>query len=271
MAMRIAIASPKGGVGKTTVALNLALALADKGRSTLLVDLDPQGGIGHALAKGDTALAGLAERLAVGGTAAASVVVTKQKTLAILPRGKLHPADAPAFEAALASGGVLDTVLREAEGEREFTVIDTPSGMGSATRAAFSVADFVLVPVQVEPLALRSVTQVLQVLEHVRATENPRLQLLGMLPTMVDRTKPPLMDVLVTLWTEFGTVLDTNIPRDDAFAEASHRGIPVGYLAGAKPMAARRMEQLAGEVLELVTRLSAKEGTADDRAERQLL
>ena len=96
MARRLAIASQKGGVGKTTVALNLAVALAEKGRRTLLVDLDPQGGVGLSLAKGDAELAGLAELLMNQAEPTQAVMTTQLPGLRLLPRGRLDPTDVAA-------------------------------------------------------------------------------------------------------------------------------------------------------------------------------
>ena len=98
MANVISLVSSKGGTGKTTTALNLALALAELGRRTLLCDLDPQGAIALALARGDTEWPGLAE-LALGAESLGAVVLeTKVPTLEILPRGRLDPVDACTFE-----------------------------------------------------------------------------------------------------------------------------------------------------------------------------
>ena len=267
---RIAVVSQKGGVGKSTVSLNLALALAERGHRTLLVDLDPQGGVGHSLAKGDTDLTGLADVLAGQAAARDAVMATSVGNLALLPRGRLDPIDVCDLELMLHAPGKLETVLAEAEAGYEVTLIDTPSGLGMPTRAALRVADYVLVPLQTERLALRSIAQLLRVIEHVKATENPRLELLGVLPTMADKRAEPSVAVLVDAWNDLTAVLDTVVPRHAAFAEASEAGVPLGFLGGPPSPEARRFDMLAAELEDAMARLGGKE-LGHDRPRRTLI
>lgn len=247
MSETIAVVSAKGGVGKTTVSLNLSLALAERGLRTLLVDLDPQGAVGHSLQKDDTDWPGIVEVIA-GSAAVESVVVrTREPKLALLPRGRLDPVDAVELEARVGAKGALAALLAPLMGEFDRVVLDTPAGVGAATRGALGAAQWALVVFKAEPLALRTLQQTLRVVQHARE-DNPRLRLLGILPTLVELAKDHAQTPLVELWSGFGAVLDTTIPRSDAIARASMLGVPVGYQAGPPLPEARRFEQLAAEL-----------------------
>ncbi len=271
MARRLAIASQKGGVGKTTVALNLSVAFAEKGRRTLLVDLDPQGGVGLSLAKGDTELAGLAELIMNRTDPTQAVMSTQLSGLRLLPRGRLDPTDVATFEHEVGDPAQLDAALSRVDGGADVVVIDTPSGLGRVTTAALAVADFVLLPFQTESLSLRSVSQCLRVIEHIQSTQNPKLRLLGILPTLVERDRTAALGVLGEIWNGFPDALETIVPRAEAFARASEQGIPVSFLAGAVTPEARRFDLLADELDVRMDRILGMERPDETKPARQLL
>jgi chromosome partitioning protein len=260
MARRLVITSQKGGVGKTTVALNLAVSLAERGHPTLLADLDPQGAVGLSLARSDAELTGLA------------VVPTRLNGLSLLPRGRLDPTDVASFEEELGRPGALAEVLGRCEGASEFVVIDTPSGLGRVTTAALAAGEFAILVFQTESLALRSLGQAFRVFEHVQTTSNPRLRLIGILPTLVERDRPGTHAVLSEIWGGFPDTLETVVPRTEAFARASALGIPVGFLGeGAGAAEARRFEMLADELEARMNRLDGTERVHEAQPARQLL
>jgi chromosome partitioning protein len=272
MARRVVIASQKGGVGKTTVALNLAVALAERGRTTLLADLDPQGAVGLSLAKGDTELPGLAELLSGVATPAEAVIATRLRGLSLLPRGRLDATDVESFETEIARPGVLEQAFAACDKACDIVIVDTPSGLGRITNAALACADFALLAFQTESLALRSVVQVLKVVEHVQSTRNPRLRLVGILPTLVEREHHGSHAVLTEIWSCFPDALETIVPRTEAFARASALGVPVGFLGGgAGAPEARRFDLLADEIEARMNRLDGMEKAREAQPARQLL
>jgi chromosome partitioning protein len=268
MTHRIVMTSSKGGTGKTTTALNLSVALAERGRNTIVVDLDPQGAIGLFLAKEDAEWGGLAEVMIAGASPSEVLLSTSLPTLRILPRGRIDPVDTCEYELQLHRGDALSRTLDAIEDEVDFVVIDTPSGLGPVTRAALAVSRFALVPMQAEPVAFRTMSQTLRVIDHVRQHENPELQLLGILPTMVQLDTDPSLNIMSSLWSGFGGVLDTVVPRSDVFAEASEIGIPLSFLGGRTRPEARRFTLLSDEIEARINRLT---GIEDDHEHRRLV
>jgi chromosome partitioning protein len=271
----IALVSAKGGVGKTTTALNLAVAFAERGKATVLVDVDPQGGVALALARDGGEWAGLRELLAGEAREAEVVHRTRLDGLSIVHRGRLDAAWLEEYERLLGSGA-LDELLRALRGDVAYVVVDTPAGIGAITRAVLWAADFALVPVPVDQPSLRTLDQTLAAIVRARDLANPRLKLLGILPTMVALDDEASVDLVRTLRAERAGVLDTDIPRSALFAVASAKGLPISFLAGRPSDEARRFDALAAECEDLIAVLSGGAGgpaaAADsERPERKLL
>lgn len=267
----ISIISAKGGVGKTTVALNLSVALAERGRSTLLVDLDPQGAVGFSLARNDTEWIGVAEVMLKKASLEDALIRTKLPGMTILPRGRLHPADALEYEKTLHLPHTLSSILNAVKGKYEYIIFDTPSGLGLVTRTALSVSGFALLPLQAEPLAMRIISQSLKVLDQVRQNENPELELLGILPTMVDLRQDPSFNVMHALWSGFGGVTETFIPRAEIFTRASQEGLPVAFLGGKTPPDALRFDMLVSEIETTISEIDKTPGDEDEKSRRELV
>ncbi len=271
MAHIISIVSSKGGTGKTTVALNLAVAFAEQGEETLLIDMDPLGAVGLSLARSDTEWSGLAELLTGDAEIDGTVVPTKLAPLSLLPRGRLDPLEIPLYEELLLHGTTIADIVARVTGRFRHIIIDTPSGLGAITRTALSVSDYVLLPLQAESLSVRSIAQSLRVLAHLKEEENRRLHLLGILPTMVQLHQDASFNVMKQIWGELDGVLETYIPRSDIFAAASEKGLPVSFLGGPYPPEAVRFEMLATELKGIIQELGGTTGGTDERRQRELI
>jgi chromosome partitioning protein len=228
----LAIANQKGGVGKTTTAINLATALAANGENILLIDLDPQGNAstGLGLARGDRA-AGTYSLLIEDAAPQAVTQQTFVPNLSIIPA---EP-DLAGAEIELVGEERREYRLREAllrDGspttDHSFILIDCPPSLGLLTLNGLVAADAVLVPLQCEFFALEGVTQLTRSIEMVKRNLNPSLRLHGIVLTMFDR-RNNLSDLVAADARGFfgDQVYETVIPRNIRISEAPSHGKPV--------------------------------------------
>ena len=229
----IAVSSQKGGVGKTTLSINLAHAFARAGVRTLLVDADPQGSVGLSLTRQSRLLPGFYDYLADMDYPLDKLIVpTRLDTFSLVANGKAsdyesgggmgaHVAHAKSFLHSVAQKGF------------QLRIIDTAAGLFGLTSDVVTSCNAIMIPQQAEPLGIRSVPKLLEGVKQLRVM-NPQLNVLGICLTMVQQNLVESTGAAKALRELLppAMIFNTEIPRDDLFIKASARGLPVGVMEG---------------------------------------
>ncbi len=252
MATVISVTNQKGGVGKTTTAVNIAYYLAKAGKTTLLIDFDPQGNATSGLGLDKQALEATMTEVMLEKVSLSEVIVpTKHKNFSIAPSTP-HLANtevelAQAQRRFMRLKTAIDTL-----DEYDYIIIDSPPSLSLLTVNGLIAAQYVLLPVQAEFYALEGLGQLLETMKLVRKNMNPSLELLGVLPTMMDSRTTLSSQVLEEIKKHFPEkVFKQSIPRNIRLAEAPSHGLPVGaYDRFSK--GARAYKAVAKEVTERV-------------------
>lgn len=258
----LAVANQKGGVAKTTTVASLGAAFVDEGKRVLLVDLDPQGCLTFSLGSDPDKLAVSVHEVLLGDVEPDTALVSTPEGMTLLPANiDLAGAEAMllmragreyalkrALDKLTGAAGPATSDHASAEHRFDVVIIDCPPSLGVLTLNGLTAADEVIVPLQCETLAHRGVGQFLRTVADVQQITNPRLTLLGALPTLYDARTTHSRDVLFDVADRYDLpVLSPPIPRTVRFAEASASGSSV--MAGRKNKGSSAYRDLAKSLL----------------------
>lgn len=250
MSKKMAIVNQKGGVGKSTTAVNLGASIAKLGKSVLLIDIDPQGNATSGIGIDKSNLKNsIYDVLIEGLPVRESILETKIKNLSILPANIDLAGAEIELVSMMSRESRLEKVINQVEEEFNYIFIDCPPSLGLLTLNALTAADGILVPIQCEYYALEGLGQLMKTIELVRKNLNPDLDIEGVLLTMYDARTNLSQQVIDEVQNYFSEkVYKTIIPRNVRLSEAPSFGEPIiTYDPSSK--GAKAYESLAKEVI----------------------